>query len=459
MYIKTGETAGKAKPSARESDVMARDSEKGQKNLDGLWEMPREEGNEGSGNMFQEKNRVTLTRRAMMRKDSRNRFLMSINPQEKYSMKIANFPGFHGKVKAIHITEEIIYRTHSNAEPCENTICKASITLSGDTEPSREVTMKFRKADMGTVTLTEQEMRKAALIQDSPLIRAMFPSVYFVCVRTWGDSRQGEYWEGVAMESLNPVTVAMRERSTFNRDAASILRIMHREGFMHGDGHSGNFMIRPELPHDASAVAAGGASRADSGAHVSLRLVPIDFDMIRALPEPYGSDGDKYHRREEGPIPQHGMVEFEAYLNRLATKVMIIYDYNKLVFSNNLHMPFVVQREADATMRDLIDGYLMYQCSENDRQELLGPSILFMPWPFAFNWEKDYDWNPRILYATLHDHAPRLLQHIDGLSIADIDIFYLGLFQTSGRGQKTPIKELNEKIQKLFDEWRRQQPP
>lgn len=438
---------------------MTREIGKGRRDLDGLWRMPRVEGIAESGLMYDKKNTAAFSRNARMMKNVNNKLVKSLEPSQEYSMRVANCPGFHGEVAKIRITEEIIYRTHSNAEPCENTILKAKITFKEDERPSMEVTMKFREAQKDSVTLTEKELRKAALIQDSPVVRGMFPSVYFVCVWTFDDGSGRGYWEGVAMESLNPVTVAMRERSAFNRDAASILRIMHREGFMHGDGHSGNFMIRPELPHDASAVAAGGASRADSGAHVSLRLVPIDFDMIRALPEPYGSDGDKYHRREEGPIPQHGMVEFEAYLNRLATKVMIIYDYNKLVFSNNLHMPFVVQREADATMRDLIDGYLMYQCSENDRQELLGPSILFMPWPFAFNWEKDYDWNPRILHATLHDHAPRLLQHIDGLSIADIDIFYLGLFQTSGRGQNTPIKELNEKIQKLFDEWRRQQPP
>lgn len=459
MYIKTGETAGKAKPNARETDEMARDNGERQKNLEGLWKRTRVEGSDTSSEMFPKRYGIQITRRAPMRIDSRNKFLNSIEPKQEYDIRAASFPGFDRQVTKVHITEEIYYRTESNSEPCENTICKASITLLGDTRPSMEVTMKFRKEKMDTVTLTENEMRKAALIQDSPVVRAMFPSVYFVCVWSWTDGGRREYWEGVAMESLNPVTREMRERSAFNCEAASILRQMHREGFIHGDGHSGNFMIRPELPHHTRAAAAGGASGAASGAQVSLRLVPIDFDMIQALPEPYGSDTEKYQMVEDGPVPQDDKVRFIAYLNRLATKVMIIYDYNKLMFSNNLQMPFMDQREKNATMCQLIDQYLMYQCHENDRQQLLGPSILFMPWPFAFNWEKDYHWDPAYLHANLQQHAPRLLEHIDRLSIAEIDIFYLRFFQRSRPGQNSLIKELNKTIEESFNKWRGQQPP
>lgn len=466
MYIKKRETATGAKPNAREPEAMSRDGGDHHRSLDGLWTMLSEEGDDTSGLMFPEKYSVTLSRRGQLMKSRQNKLLNYMQSDKEYTIKMANFPGFHDEVKNIQITEEVAYRTMSNSEPCENVICKASITLRREREPTREVTIKFRKAKLEDVTLTEQELRKAALIQDNDVVRAMFPSVYFVFVFTWDDMGQREYWEGVAMESLNPVTREMRESRSFNHDAASILRRIHKEGFMHGDGHSGNFMIRPEVPHRTRSAVAGGSSSAASGARASLSLVPIDFDMLRPLPQPYRSDAE-YTRVEEEPVPDETSRMFGRYLKRLATKVMIIYDYNKLLFSNNLHMPFFDQRERDPHMRDAIDKFLLDQCKSNDTAKFLSPSILFMPWPYAFNWEKKpYDWGPPILHTNLERFAPQLLRHINGISVADIDQFYMELFQKTDEREGEEIdmnfqtlNNLNDNIQKQFERWQRQHGP
>lgn len=433
-----------------------------QAKVEALWEMPKEAERMDSGLMFNEKYLIELTRKPQMMKDERNKLLKVIRSDKVYSMKIANFPGYYEQVESVHITEEIAYRTMSNAIPCENVICRATMTLRERTESSKEVTMKFRKAALGTVTLTETEMRKAAIIEDNVIVKSMFPTVFFVCVFHWEEKGQREYWEGVAMESLRPVVAGSRELYNFNHDAAGILRRMHREGFIHGDPHSGNFMVRSELPHYTRSAAAGGSSRAASGAHVSLSLVPIDFDMVHALPHSCASESE-YNRVETEPVSTTDPSKFHSYLRRLVTKIMIIHDYNILLFVNNLHVPFLNRREQSDALCSETDQFYMDMCTKNEEDV---PSILFMPWPYAFNWEAENKWDPETIWATLSERSPRLLQEIDKISVADIHYFYMTMciMNTHDDDDDLPMyylnmKFINDMIQREFEYWKEHKTP
>ena len=160
------------------------------------------------------------------------------------------------------------------------------------------ITIKLRKITIEYERLTEVEGQNSVDISSDPQANVLFPDLY--CIGHVNVDWKNR-WEFIGMEIMESINWPIS--SSIFRDAASMLRKLHRCRYIHGDCHIGNFMHIPS-----------------NSKHPVLneeRIIMIDQDGLQKIPD----------------TPE----------NETVFKFLVLCDFNMLLLWNNPFVPFITR--------------------------------------------------------------------------------------------------------------------
>lgn len=167
------------------------------------------------------------------------------------------------KNKEIEITEHITSRNESNGIP------DSSIAVFKGRIGTVNLAIKFREVTPTHQDLAEKEANHAVKTHKNDSIKPLFPTLYFIMNLTFkpADGFPPVVWDVIGTELLSPVGDLI-QKDTFYHQCFLLLKQLHSHGFIHGDAHWGNFMVRADQTFDGT----------------NPKVCMIDQDMIEQLP-------------------------------------------------------------------------------------------------------------------------------------------------------------------------------
>lgn len=229
------------------------------------------------------------------------------------------------KNKQIEITEHITSRNESNGIP------DSSIAVFKGRMGTVNLAIKFREVTPTHQDLAEKEANHAVKTHKNDSIKPLFPTLYFIMNLTFkpADGFPPVVWDVIGTELLSPIGDLIQQ-DTFYHQCFLLLKELHSHGFIHGDAHRGNFMVRADQRFDEN----------------NPKVCMIDQDMIEELPDD----------------------------NKALRNYLQILDYQELLYHSNphccrFHDNEKVKISIDEKSTDLCDG-----------QERLG--IIFLPFGY-----------------------------------------------------------------------------
>jgi len=177
------------------------------------------------------------------------------------------------KIEEVVMTKELVYSGFTFGQPCPLCVGLARLTvLNQETgkKSSAVIVVKFRKLlnNDKLNKLTQHEAENAIKTWKTAEIEDLFPKLYFVGQIELNSST----WECIGTERMDdiPRTLFSNIPFLYYQGAYAALKLLHEQGYVHGDPHIGNFMVVPKDSHHPVF-------------HPS-RIIMIDQDSLRALP-------------------------------------------------------------------------------------------------------------------------------------------------------------------------------
>lgn len=326
----------------------------------------------------------------------------------------------------LFVREEMYYATTTMGAPRSVTVCLVEGNRGAGSE-TMYFAIKFRhitdreEVEGETIsTLTQLELRNILACSANPELARLFPAFCFA-VKILNTRDTGAAWEGIAMEPLVQIPLELFEPNQLYTKFAKMLTALHRAGHAHGDPHSMNFMFKK------------------NGDNYNIRFV--DADTLRAFPVP-GWDYDAYKDVNIYGLPdddprRHG----DLYKGILAAKVLVIQDFNKLLFAQNQFVDFT-NRELTPEYKHNVGRFMRHKYRENRENKTC--ETRFCPWHYAESWESGPGgWVDKIYDAVSADQEYHL--YLDKLTFADMNDYYLRLMAVAN------LKMFNAQMTKEFD--------
>jgi hypothetical protein len=303
--------------------------------------------------------------------------------------------GKHTKIVAISVVKVIRLNEVTFGKQNTVAIVKALMntreyTGMNNKDRSSLITIKLRHVTAKYNRLTEKEGQNAVNIAMDVDASVLFPDLYCIGSIDMGYNRK---WEFIGMESMDviaPNSTSM-QASVF-RDAASLLRKLHRCNYVHGDSHIGNFMRLPA-----------------KSPHLVLndnRIIIIDQDSILQIPQ----DG------------AHDTV----------FKFLVISDFNLLLLWNNKYVPFY----------NKVNQHAIPALAAKVYKKAARLNLVTSPWPIGeFN---------EASFEEVHDalHRPEYTEYreyLESVTLDQINDFYYDVFQ-SEENMRTVQKYLDSTL-------------
>ena len=219
---------------------------------------------------------------------------------QKYCAKADMKIWFNDTMPAVHFAEQIRITEHITSTDQSNGIENSDMVVFKGSMGPISMAIKFREVTAALTDLAENEANNAIKTHHNQEIKHLFPTLYFIMNLTSTlPSGQSVVWDVIGTELLDPVgTLLMTD--TFYHQCFLLLKNLHSKGFIHGDAHRGNFMVRPGEFFDST----------------NPKVCMIDQDQIEALPE--------------------NILQNKALRNYLQ-----ILDYHELLYHANPHCSYI----------------------------------------------------------------------------------------------------------------------
>lgn len=372
------------------------------------------------------------------------------------------FPAFcaqeHKEASEVVVTQEVYSTDRTNGLPGTLVVVKAQLRLQN--KKVVPMVVKFRRIHVPRAeerqalkdTSTEREATNALRVQRRTAAKSLFAKPYFLCSFNQPHDASSYYrWEGFAMEPLVLLSREMGVSPAFYTMAFQLLSSLHAAGYVHGDPHRGNFMLRPTTSPPA--------------AHL---LVMIDWDHTWPLPVPF-LPTSMQHLNPPGCFYDSKWVdtyveesaEPDNHKNRLAAKAMMLHDFNRLLFVANPFVPLfdtgkIPDPAAQASIDLLLQQFMAEKFAENERNNT--HEMICMPWYFSFDWPGQFQWQVDVVAQSLSHHA-NYRAFLDGITVHDLHASYKHYF--SSQDPPKNMLNLNRQIQVEFAAWKaaRNRPP
>jgi len=356
-----------------------------------------------------------------------------------------NRPEFR-QAHEVVIREEIYAANMTNGMPGVLVVVKADLRL-----PDHNVlkmAIKFRRLtvprsnakEAKANTDTEKEALNAIRVQKWPSASEFFARPYFLCSFTENvDASTYHLWEGVAMEPLELMSVQLGGSHAFYLMAFQLLSSLHHAGFVHGDPHRGNLMLRNRP---------------------STELVLIDWDHTWPLPQPFleGLGPDQYSTMEVQDYTEVQETPMDrSKMHRMAAKTMIINDFNRLFYVANPFVPLFDLRRipdpvAQASQSQLLTDFQAWKIRQNEKED--DHDLLFLPWPYNVDWVGFYQWKLEDVMDSLSTY-PNYRRFLEKMSLRKIHNHYSSLFTLKRSDGKTFMELKSHKLQQEYADWKR----
>ena len=356
-----------------------------------------------------------------------------------------NRPEFR-QAHEVVIREEIYAANMTNGMPGVLVVVKADLRL-----PDHNVlkmAIKFRRLtvprsnakEAKANTDTEKEALNAIRVQKWPSASEFFARPYFLCSFTENvDASTYHLWEGVAMEPLELMSVQLGGSHAFYLMAFQLLSSLHHAGFVHGDPHRGNLMLRNRP---------------------TTELVLIDWDHTWPLPQPFleGLGPDQYSTMEVQDYTEVQETPMDrSKMHRMAAKTMIINDFNRLFYVANPFVPLFDLRRipdpvAQASQSQLLTDFQAWKIRQNEKKD--DHDLLFLPWPYNVDWVGFYQWKLEDVMDSLSTY-PNYRRFLEKMSLRKIHNHYSSLFTLKRSDGKTFMELKSHKLQQEYADWKR----
>ena len=350
-----------------------------------------------------------------------NSFFDILNTRKALKVQIWAKNAMVNPLTSLFVRKEIYYATTTMGVPRPVTVC----LVEGRRGVGGEVlwfAVKFREGEHAGQSMTERELQNILFVNSKPDLANFFPTFFFA-VNIPSPIPNGPVWEGIAMEALVQIPLEKIETMNLYSRFAQMLHALHKTGHAHGDPHSMNFMFKKS-----------GASDRD----YQIRF--IDADTLRGFSIADWSY-DSYKDVKVYTLPDDDPRRHPPlYTQILAAKVLIIQDFNKLLFMENQFLD-LTNHATDQEGRQAVHRFLQHKFQEC--QATKHYKMIFCPWHYTETWAHGTaDWASNIYAAVSADQGFHVF--LDKITLNYIAKHYMELFTLPH------LRILNKKLNEEF---------